>query len=342
MTETCRVQVWRRFSSQRNPKKHRPTAPLVGVSLALMLFLASCGSDTTTAETTAAETTQAPETTAAPETTETTETTEATETTATPETTEAVTQVHVDFSAAAFDNPTVIDNEWFTLTPGNRLVLDGLTVEDGESFDHRIEFIVTDLTKEIAGVVTVVAWIEDYSDDELVEAELAFYAQDNDGNVWFMGEYPEEYEDGEFIAAPAWIPFVKDALPGIKMFAEPHPDLSPYYQGWGPEVEWSDFGRIESIGEERCVELDCYEVLLVAESSLGEEGIFQLKSYAKGVGNVHVDFRGDDATQEQLEAVEFGPISADELARYRDLALAMEAHAYEISPDVYGTTPPLK
>lgn len=250
-------------------------------------------------------------------------------------------QIHEDFEAAVFDNPTMIDNEWFTMTPGNRLVLSGLTVEDGETLDHRIEFIVTDLTKEIMGIQTMVAWIEDYSDGEVVEAELAFYAQDNDGHVWFMGEYPEEYEEGEFVAAPTWIPGIEGSRPGIKMYAEPHPDLPPYYQGWGPAVEWSDFGRVESLGEEVCVELDCYEVLVIAESSLGEENIFQIKSYAKGVGNVHVDFRGDDATQEKLEAVEFGPISASELERYRALALAMEAHAYEISPDVYGTTPPL-
>ena len=183
-------------------------------------------------------------------------------------------QIHEDFEAAVFDNPTVIDNEWFSLTPGNRLVLSGETVEDGETFDHRIEFTVTDFTKEILGVQTVVAWIEDYSDDELVEAELAFYAQDNDGNVWFMGEYPEEYEDGEFVAAPTWIPGIEDARPGIKMYANPDPSLPPYYQGWGPAVDWSDFGRVESVGEEVCVELDCYETLLIAESSLGEEGIW--------------------------------------------------------------------
>ena len=255
---------------------------------------------------------------------------------------ETAEQIHEDFEAAVFDNPTVIDNEWFSMTPGNRLVLSGFTVEDGETLDHRIEFTVTDLTKEIAGVETMVAWIEDYSDDELVEAELAFYAQDNDGNVWFMGEYPEEYEDGEFVAAPTWIPGIEDARPGIQMYADPDPSLPPYYQGWGPAVEWSDFGRVESIGDEACVELDCYEVLVIAESSLDEENIFQLKSYARGVGNVKVDFRGDDETQEQLEAVEFGPISASESERYRALALAMEAHAYEVSPDVYGLTSPLQ
>ncbi len=97
---------------------------------------------------------------------------------------------HEDYEAAAFADPTTIDNAWFPLTPGNRLVLDGITVEDGETLDHRIEFIVTDLTKEIDGVETVVAYIEDYSDDELVEAELAFYAQDDSDNVWFFGEYP--------------------------------------------------------------------------------------------------------------------------------------------------------
>ncbi len=249
---------------------------------------------------------------------------------------------HEDFDAAVFDDPTTIDNAWFPLTPGNRLVLDGITVEDGETLDHRIEFIVTDLTKEIAGVETVVVWIEDYSDDELVEAELAFYAQDNDGNVWFFGEYPEEYEDGEFLDAPAWIAGVEEARAGMKMYADPDPSIPPYFQGWGPAVEWSDYARVESVGEEICVELDCYEgALTIAESSLEEVDIFQLKSYAQGVGNIKVDFRGDDETQEQLEVVEFGPVSADELDEYRTLALDMEAHAYEISPDVYGTTPPL-
>lgn len=282
---------------------------------AMLLFLASCGSDSDSDGAIG----------------ETTEPTGA----GTPE------QIHEDFEAAVFDNPTAIDNDWFSLTPGNRLVLDGFTVEDGETLDHRIEFTVTDLTKEIMGIQTVVAWIEDYSDDELVEAELAFYAQDNDGHVWFMGEYPEEYEDGEFVAAPTWIPGVENARPGIKMYATPDPSLPPYYQGWGPAVGWSDYGQVESLGEEACVELDCYEVLVIAESSLDEENIFQIKSYARGVGNVQVGFRGDDATQEELEAIEFGPISASELERYRALALAMEAHAYEISPDVYGTTPPL-
>lgn len=309
----------------------------------LLILVAGCSSDGSTS---AAGTTETTATTASTTTEPATETTEA-EPVETTEGTMAEDETDVaefvDFDAASFSDPTTIDNNWFPLTPGNRLVLDGVTVENGESLDHRIEFIVTDLTKEIAGVETVVAWIEDYSDDELVEAELAFYAQDDDGTVWFLGEYPEEYEEGEFVAAPTWIAGIADARPGVKMYAQPETTIPAYFQGWGPEVGWSDYAQIEAIGEQTCVELDCYEdLVIIAESSLEEEGIFQIKSYAPGVGNVEVGFRGDDSTQEELGAISYGPVTADELAQYRTLAMEMEAHAYEVSPDVYGETAPIQ
>lgn len=239
------------------------------------------------------------------------------------------------------DSSTTVDNEWLPLQPGTQWVYEGLTVEDGESIAHRIEFIVTDLTKEIAGVNTVVAWIGDFSDDELVEAEIAFYAQDNDGNVWFLGEYPEEYEDGEFVDAPTWIAGLAGAKAGIMMKAKPQPETPPYFQGWGPAVEWSDYGQVDQVGQETCVPVDCYEsVLVVAESSLDEQNAFQLKYYAPGVGHVRVGWRGDDATQEELELVELEQLDSEALAEVRSAALALEQHAYEISPDVYGQTAP--
>ena len=317
------------------------------VTPAFLLLLASCGSsDSDGSQSEVTEATQ-------PTTTEPAATTELTES-ATTSSTEAEDESEDDeaageetifeaFDSAVFSNSTSVLNEWFPLTPGNRLVLDGFTLEEGETLDHRIEFIVTDLTKVIGGVETVVAWIEDYSDDELVEAELAFYAQDDDGNVWFFGEYPEEYEDGEFIEAPAWIHGIEEAKAGIKMYADPQLGTPPYYQGWGPAVEWSDFGKIDAVEQETCVELECFvDVLVIAESSLDEEEIFQLKSYAKGVGNIEVGWRGEADSKEELGAAEFGPVSAEELDEYRTLALEMEAHAYEVSPEVYGLTEPLK
>jgi hypothetical protein len=227
------------------------------------------------------------------------------------------------------------------MKPGMRWAYEGITVEDGESIPHRIEFTVTDLTKEIAGVRTVVAWLVDYSDDELVEAELAFYAQDDDGNVWYLGEYPEEYEEGELVAAPTWIAGLLDAKPGIKMMADPQLGMPNYFQGWGPAVEWSDYSQVDQVGQETCVPVDCYQdVLVMAESSLDEVGIFQLKYYAPGVGEVRTGWRGADATQEELELVELVQLSPEDLTEARAKALELEKHAYEVSQHVYARTPP--
>ena len=249
--------------------------------------------------------------------------------------------VFEDFDPNNFDNSTNIDNEWLPLQPGTQWVYDGFTVEDGESIPHRIEFTVTDLTKEIDGVRTVVAWIVDYSDGQVVEKELAFYAQDNNGNVWYLGEYPEEYEDGEFVAAPTWIAGVEEARAGIKMKAEPEMGTPTYFQGWGPAVGWTDYAQVDQVGQETCVPVDCYQdVLVIAESSLEEVDAFQLKYYARSVGDVRVGWRGEDASQEELELVEFVQLSPEALAEIRAEALELEERAYEISRDVYGHTSP--
>ena len=247
-----------------------------------------------------------------------------------------------DFNPANFDDSTNIDNPWYPLQPGTRRVLSGATEQSGLTIPHRIVFNVTDLTKVIEGVRTVVVYVEDYSEDDLVEAELAFFAQDNDGNVWYLGEYPEEYENGRYVDAPAWIAGLKGAKAGIKMKAEPKEGTS-YSQGWGPAVNWTDYGRVDQLGQETCVPVDCYQnVLVVAESSLAESDAFQLKYYAQGVGEVQVGWRGADATKETLDLVEFTQLTDVELAEVRTKALNLEQNALKHSKEVYAMTSPLE
>ena len=125
------------------------------------------------------------------------------------------------------------------------------------------------------------------------------------------------------------------------MDSEPQLETPPYFQGWGPAVEWSDYGQVDQVGQETCVAVDCYEnVLVIAESSLDEPNAFQLKYYAPGVGHVRVGWRGDDATQEELELVELEQLDSEALAEVRAAALALEQHAYKISPGVYAQTAP--
>ena len=94
-----------------------------------------------------------------------------------------------NFSANNFDYPTNITNKWFPLKSGMQYVYEGITNDDeGNQVSRRLVVTVTDLTKVIDGVNTVVSWDRDYNDDSLVEAELAFYAQDNNGTVWRRSE----------------------------------------------------------------------------------------------------------------------------------------------------------
>ena len=250
-------------------------------------------------------------------------------------------KVFEDFDPTTFDDPTNIDNDWLPLLPGTQWIFEGFTIEDaGEEIPHRIEFTVTDLTKEIDGIETVVVFVVDISDDQIVEAEIAFYAQDNDGNVWYFGEYPEEYEDGELVDAPAWLHGQEDALAGIKMMADPQVGTPPYFQGWGPAVEWTDYGQVDEVDQETCVEFDCFDgVLIIAESSLDEDA-YQLKYYAVNVGNIQVGWRGADATQEELELVELSQLDPDQLEEISALALELETRAYENAASVFGSTQP--
>jgi hypothetical protein len=251
-----------------------------------------------------------------------------------------------DFDPNSFSNSTQIDNTWMPLKPGTRYTYEGTTVEDdGTVVPHKVVINVTDLTKVIGGVRSVVTWDLDYGDGELVEAELAFFAQDNDGNVWRMGEYPEEYEDeGKFVAAPTWIHGFEEARAGIMMKGNPQLGTPSYAQGWGPAVDWTDRGQVDQMGVETTVPAGQYkDVLVIAETSASEPDAQQLKYYAPGVGNVYVGWRGaGEKTKETLELTKVEQLDAKAMAEVRAEALKMEKNAYKRSKNVYAHTPPLE
>jgi hypothetical protein len=248
-----------------------------------------------------------------------------------------------DFDLNNFTNPTKIDNEWMPLKPGTRFTWDGTTIDDeGDAIPHRVVFTITDLTKVIAGVRTVVCWDQDYSDGDLEETELVFFAQDNDGTVWHLGQYPEEYDEGKLVAAPCWLHGFEDARAGIMMKAEPKLGTPSYSQGWAPSVDWTDRAKVDQIGLKTSVPAGSYEdVLVIAETSQSEPDAQQLKYYARGVGNVRVGWRGaGEKTKETLELVKVEQLGPEALAEARAEALKLEKSAYKNSKDVYAQTQP--
>ena len=247
------------------------------------------------------------------------------------------------FDARSFDpaRSAIIDNAWYPLLAGSRWTYEGSALDQGKKVSRHLEFTMTNLTKEIAGVRTAVAYVVDTDDGVVVEKEIAFYAQDAKGNVWYFGEHPEDYENGRFVEAPTWIAGFADAKPGIKMRPDPSLGSPSYYQGWGPAVDWTDYAKIDQVGAKTCVPFGCYEnVTVIAETSLAEQGVFQIKDYARGVGELRVGWRGPDTSQEQLELVDFSKLDDAALAKARAGALDLEKHAYEVSKNLYGRTAP--
>jgi hypothetical protein len=253
-----------------------------------------------------------------------------------------------DFERAKFDkSSTHISNEWLPLKPGSQLTYKGSAIPEGEKtrVKRRVVSTVTDLSKWIDGVRTLVIWERDYTAGKLGESEIAFFAQDKAGNVWLVGEYPEEYENGKFADAPTWISGRKGAHAGIAMLANPKVGSPDYAQGFAPPpVEFIDRARVYKKGQKTCVPVKCYQnVLVIEEFEKGVPGVFHLKYYAPKVGLVKVGWRGaNEVEKETLALVKRQQLSSKELTNARKTALKLDKRAYKRSADVYGKTPKAK
>jgi hypothetical protein len=250
--------------------------------------------------------------------------------------------VETDFDRNKFSGSTTIDNRWSPLSPGMQFTFEGRANRGHGRLEHRVVFTVTDLTKVIDGVRTVVMWDRDINAGQLSETELAFFAQDDDGNVWLMGEYPEEWEEGKFSAAPdVWFSGIQGAKAGIMMRADPKLGTTSYYQGLAPEIEFADKAKVHQMGLRTCVPLGCYDDVMVTDewNALDKADAHQRKFYAPGVGNVRVGFAGGKE-QEELVLVKLSHLDAGALAQAREEALKLERHAYSVRKDVYGPTQP--
>ena len=250
--------------------------------------------------------------------------------------------VETDFDRNKFSRSTRIDNRWSPLTPGMQFTFEGRANRGQGRLDHRVVFTVTDLTKVIDGVRTVVLWDRDFNAGQIVETELAFFAQDDDGNVWLLGEYPEEWEDGTFSAAPdVWFSGIQDAKAGVMMRAAPKLGTTSYYQGLAPEIEFADKAKVYQMGLRNCVPLGCYDDVMVTDewNALDKADAHQRKFYAPGVGNIRVGFAGG-TEQEELVLVKLSHLDAGALAQAREEALKLEQRAYRVRKDVYGPTQP--
>jgi hypothetical protein len=181
------------------------------------------------------------------------------------------------------DFSTVIDNPYFPLPVGRTLVYRG--IKDGQAQEDRVT--VTNQTKVVAEGITarVVSDVATH-DGNLLEKTSDWYAQDDHGNVWYLGEDTAAYlPNGKVDTSGSWEAGVHDAEPGLIMEADPQiPDAyrQEFLSGQAEDTAWI-VDRGGSVG----VPAGTFKNTLTSlEATRLEPGAYDQKVYAPGVGIV--------------------------------------------------------
>lgn len=202
------------------------------------------------------------------------------------------TSYHPQINPANFQNSTKIDNPYHPLVPGT--VMKYVERGGGETSENVIT--VTNDTKVIMGVKCIVVHDTVTTKGRLAEDTYDWFAQDDQGNVWYFGEATKEITVGGKVSTKgSWEGGVKAALPGMIMPADPKPG-QPYRQEYAPG-EAEDMGQVVAVGETVKVPYgtftDCVKTKEWSELEAGTEN----KWYAKGVGFVRSSATGGDVSE---------------------------------------------
>jgi hypothetical protein len=188
----------------------------------------------------------------------------------------------IDFNSVSFTNPTMLTNQFFPYqTIGRTYVFEGETPDGLE----RNEIQRIDVEKVVAGINVAVIRDRVWLDGVLEEDTRDWFAQDDDGNVWYMGEEVDNYNPDGTIRdhEGAWEAGINEAVAGIIMLANPEPGIS--YQQEFSEGIAEDKAKVVATGLTIQTPLNTYvDCLKIKEWTDLEKGSIDFKFYAPGVG----------------------------------------------------------
>jgi hypothetical protein len=189
-----------------------------------------------------------------------------------------------------------IDNPYWPMRPGSRWVY---TETDADGAELQVEVTVTNDTKEILGITATVVRDVVSEGGEVIEDTFDWYAQDTDGNIWYLGEDTKEYEDGELVSTEgSWEAGVDGAMAGILVPA--HPAVGMTYRQEYYEDEAEDQGKVLSLDEAVDVPYGSFQGCLQTEDTTPlEPDLIENKYYCEGIGPVlAVDVAGGGGREE--------------------------------------------
>src|SRR3954453_4329886 len=118
-----------------------------------------------------------------------------------------------------------VTSRYLPFRPGMRWVYRGFGSEGG---DHEVVTVLS-RTKVIAGVAATVVRDVVHNGGALTERTFDWYAQDDRGRVWYLGENTKAYEGGHVSTSGSWETGVHGARAGVVMFKRARVG-APYWQ----------------------------------------------------------------------------------------------------------------
>jgi hypothetical protein len=177
---------------------------------------------------------------------------------------------------------TTIDNRYLPYKPGTTFHYEGVRGHTPQTDDE----VVLHRTKRILGVRSTVVRDTVSEHGRAVERTDDWYAQDKQGNVWYMGEDSFELQNGHFVkASDSWKSGVNGAKPGIIMPAHPRPG-DAYRQEYYPPGKALDEARVLRLSGTLTVPYGAFTKLLVTSERSPLEPQTEQKYYAPGVGEI--------------------------------------------------------
>ena len=199
---------------------------------------------------------------------------------------------------------TEIDNPYWPMAVGSKWVY---RETDQEGAEQKVVVTVLDKTKQIANGVEARV-VHDAVTENGVPVELTddWYAQDAEGNIWYLGEETTEYENGKPVSTSgSFEAGVDGAEAGIIMPADPVPGLSyrqEYYKG-----EAEDLGSIVAVDEQAEVAAGHYKnAVMTRDVNPLEPKILEFKFFAPNVGPVLAVSVSGGSDREELLSYEPG------------------------------------
>jgi hypothetical protein len=191
-----------------------------------------------------------------------------------------------------------ITNNYWPMKPGDRWIS---SETDGKGDVLRVEVTVQDGTHTVAsGIEARVVHDLVTRSGTVVEDTIDWYAQDGDGNIWYVGEKTAEYENGHVVSTEgSWEAGVNGAQPGIAVPAAPKPGLTYRQEYLKGQAE--DEGAVLSTREQVGVPTGIYTgAMLTRDTTALEPDLVELKFYVPGIGPVLTLESSGGAGREEL------------------------------------------